>query len=65
MSTAADTPKNIHQGLNVRRFREMLRLKQKALALALGDDWSQKRISLLEAKETISFMSDCFQESLK
>jgi transcriptional regulator with XRE-family HTH domain len=53
MSTATDTPKNIHQGRNVKRFREMLGLKQEALALALGDDWSQKRVSLLEGKETI------------
>lgn len=53
MSTATDTPKNIHQGRNVKRFREMLGLKQEALALALGDDWSQKRVSMLEGKETI------------
>ncbi|MBS7566834.1 helix-turn-helix transcriptional regulator [Mucilaginibacter sp. Bleaf8] len=53
MSTATDTPKNIHQGRNVKRFREMLGLKQEALALALGNDWSQKRVSLLEAKEII------------
>jgi transcriptional regulator with XRE-family HTH domain len=53
MSTATDSPKNIHQGRNVKRFREMLGLKQEALALALGDDWSQKRVSLLEGKELI------------
>ncbi|MBS7565329.1 helix-turn-helix transcriptional regulator [Mucilaginibacter sp. Bleaf8] len=53
MSTATDTPKNIHQGRNVKRFREMLGLKQEALAVALGGDWSQKRVSLLEGKETI------------
>jgi transcriptional regulator with XRE-family HTH domain len=53
MSTTTDTPKNIHQGRNVKRFREMLGLKQEALALELGDDWSQKRVSLLEAKETL------------
>jgi transcriptional regulator with XRE-family HTH domain len=45
--------KQIHQGRNVKRFREMLGIKQEALALELGDDWSQKKISLLEAKETI------------
>ncbi|WP_256010234.1 helix-turn-helix domain-containing protein [Desertivirga xinjiangensis] len=43
----------IHQGRNVRRFREMLGLKQEALSIALGEDWNQKRISLLEAKETL------------
>ncbi|HMR82034.1 MAG TPA: helix-turn-helix transcriptional regulator [Niabella sp.] len=45
--------KTIHQGRNVKRFREMLRLKQEALALELGDDWNQRKISLLEQKEVI------------
>lgn len=45
--------KPIHQGRNIKRFREMLGLKQEALAYELGDDWSQKRVSLLESKETI------------
>ena len=53
MSKTSDAPKNIHHGRNVKRFREMLGLKQEALAIQLGDDWSQKRISLLESKETI------------
>ncbi|MFC5283979.1 helix-turn-helix transcriptional regulator [Pedobacter alpinus] len=49
-----NTPeKQIHQGRNVKRFREMLGLKQEALAYELGDDWSQKRVSLMEANETI------------
>ena len=43
----------IHQGRNVKRFREMLGIKQEALAIDLGDDWNQKKISLLEQKETI------------
>ena len=43
----------IHQGRNVERFREMLGIKQEALALDLGEDWNQKKISLLEQKETI------------
>jgi transcriptional regulator with XRE-family HTH domain len=43
----------IHQGRNVKRFREMLGIKQEALAIELGDDWNQKKISLLEQKETI------------
>lgn len=47
------TEKKIHQGRNVKRFREMLGLKQEALALELGDDWNQKKVSLLEAKEEI------------
>jgi transcriptional regulator with XRE-family HTH domain len=45
--------KTIHQGRNVKRFREMLGLKQEGLALELGDDWNQKKISLLEQKEVI------------
>jgi transcriptional regulator with XRE-family HTH domain len=48
-----DTPRNIHQGRNVKRFREMLGLKQEALAIALGEEWSQKRISLLESKDVL------------
>ncbi|SUX46635.1 helix-turn-helix domain-containing protein [Chryseobacterium indoltheticum] len=43
----------IHQGRNVKRFREMLGIKQEALAFDLGDDWNQKKISLLEQKEEI------------
>lgn len=45
--------KTIHEGRNVKRFREMLGIKQEALASALGEDWNQKKISLLEAKESI------------
>jgi transcriptional regulator with XRE-family HTH domain len=43
----------VHQGRNVKRFREMLGIKQEALAFDLGDDWNQKKISLLEQKEII------------
>lgn len=43
----------IHQGRNVKRFREMLGIKQEGLAFDLGADWNQKKISLLEQKETI------------
>jgi transcriptional regulator with XRE-family HTH domain len=45
--------KTIHHGRNVKRFREMLGLKQDALAYMLGDDWNQQKISLLEQKEII------------
>lgn len=45
--------KTIHQGRNVKRFREMMGIKPEALALELGDDWSQRKISLLEQKEVI------------
>ncbi len=43
----------IHEGRNIKRFREMLRIKQDALAADLGDDWNQQKISLLEQKETV------------
>ncbi|WP_073414562.1 helix-turn-helix domain-containing protein [Flavobacterium defluvii] len=43
----------IHQGRNVKRFREMLNIKQEALAYDLGEDWNQKKISLLEQKDVI------------
>lgn len=45
--------KTIHQGRNVKRFREMLGIKQERLALELGDEWNQRKISLLEQKEII------------
>jgi transcriptional regulator with XRE-family HTH domain len=43
----------VHEGRNVKRFREMLGIKQDALAYELGEGWTQKKISLLEQKETI------------
>lgn len=45
--------KTIHHGRNVKRFREMLGIKQEGLAYQLGDDWNQKKISALEQKEVI------------
>jgi len=47
------TTNNIHEGRNIKRFREMRGMKQEALALELGDDWNQKKISILEQKETV------------
>tara|TARA_R110000851_G_scaffold77514_3_gene170534 strand:- start:17820 stop:18233 length:414 start_codon:yes stop_codon:yes gene_type:complete len=43
----------IHQGRNIKRFREMLGIKQEALAFELGEEWNQKKISLLEQKEEV------------
>jgi transcriptional regulator with XRE-family HTH domain len=51
MSTA--TTKKIHEGRNIKRFREMLGIKQDVLAADLGNDWNQQKVSLLEQKETI------------
>lgn len=53
MTIENPTPKNIHQGRNIKRFREMLGIKQEALAWELGEDWNQKKISLLEQKEQV------------
>ncbi|SKC03685.1 helix-turn-helix domain-containing protein [Dyadobacter psychrophilus] len=43
----------IHEGRNLKRFREMLSIKQDHLAFELGEDWNQQKISLLEQKEKI------------
>lgn len=43
----------VHHGRNIKRIREIQGIKQEALALELGEDWNQKKISLLEAKERI------------
>jgi len=45
--------KTIHIGRNIKRIRELLGVKQDALAITLGDDWNQQKISYLEAKEEI------------
>jgi len=45
--------RKIHEGRNVKRFRELLGMKQEVLAAELGEDWNQKKISLLEQKEII------------
>lgn len=50
---ATDNNENIHHGRNVKRFREMLGIKQEAFATELGSDWNQKKVSLLEQKESI------------
>jgi transcriptional regulator with XRE-family HTH domain len=53
MINSLDMPKTIHQGRNVKRFREMLGIKQDALAFDLGEHWTQKKVSMLEQKEII------------
>ena len=53
--------KKIHQGKNITRFRQMLGMKQDVLASLLGDDWTQIKISRLEAKEEI----EAIQQQIK
>ncbi|MBT1710511.1 helix-turn-helix domain-containing protein [Fulvivirgaceae bacterium PWU5] len=50
---ASEKEEPIHHGRNLKRFREMVGVKQESLAEQLGPGWSQKRISLLEGKELI------------
>ncbi|MCF2488112.1 helix-turn-helix transcriptional regulator [Dyadobacter sp. CY347] len=52
MAHATTNPK-IHEGRNLKRFREMLSIKQDYLAFELGEDWNQQKVSLLEQKEKI------------
>ncbi|MGY0040482.1 helix-turn-helix domain-containing protein [Pedobacter sp. NJ-S-72] len=52
-TTEKNRSKKVHEGRNVKRFREMLSIKQEGLAFELGGDWSQKRVSVLESKEKI------------
>lgn len=42
-----------HEGRNLKRIREIMGVKQDALARDLGEDWNQQKISLLEQKEII------------
>ncbi|WP_215234092.1 helix-turn-helix domain-containing protein [Dyadobacter linearis] len=52
MTPTTSNPK-IHEGRNLKRFREMLGIKQDFLAFELGEEWNQQKISLLEQKEKI------------
>ncbi|XZF13967.1 helix-turn-helix domain-containing protein [Chitinophagaceae bacterium MMS25-I14] len=51
MRTTDMREQNVHEGRNVKRIREILGIKQDALAIDLGI--TQQAISLLEQKETI------------
>ena len=46
------TSRKIHQGRNIKRFREILGIKQEALAFDMRD--SQSSISDYESKETFN-----------
>jgi len=48
-----DNKQQVHEGRNIKRFREMLGIKQETLAYELGDEWTQKKVSQLEAKEKV------------
>lgn len=43
----------VHHGYNIRRLREILGMKQSALAKEMGPEWTQQAVSRLEAKAWI------------
>jgi hypothetical protein len=47
------TNRTRHEGRNIKRFREMLAIKQGVLAIDLDEGWNQQKKSLLKQKETI------------
>ena len=49
----AEVSRKPHHGHNIKRIREILGVKQEALAHEIGGDWNQRKISLLEQKEII------------
>ena len=53
MTHSTKPDRSVHEGRNIKRFREMMQMKQDALAAELGDDWNQQKVSLLEQKETV------------
>lgn len=66
MSTTADRPKKTHIGRNIKRFREILHIKQEALAIDLGEEWNQKKVSIMESKPSINTdLLDRVAEALK
>jgi len=53
MIDSENASKKVHQGRNIKRFREMMGIKQEFLAYELGETWTQKKVSLLEQKEIV------------
>jgi len=51
--TPTDMPK-VHEGRNVKRFREMLGIKQEVLAADLGQDWTQKKFPFWSKKRPLN-----------
>jgi len=53
MITTDNMPNKVHEGRNIKRFREMLGIKQETLAQELGEDWTQSKVSHLETKDIV------------
>lgn len=54
MTATTEPQRKVHHGKNIKRFRELFGIKQEALAIELGDDWSQKKVSRLEENEEVA-----------
>lgn len=48
-----DNTKNVHIGQNIKRIREIKGIKQETLALELGTEWNQSKVSILEGRDII------------
>lgn len=48
-----DNTKSVHIGQNIKRIREIKGIKQETLAIELGGDWNQSKVSVMEGKESI------------
>ncbi|SDF96084.1 Helix-turn-helix domain-containing protein [Pedobacter terrae] len=48
-----DNTNNVHIGQNIKRIREIKGIKQETLAIELGGEWNQSKVSLLEGRESI------------
>jgi hypothetical protein len=60
MTQTAMPNNNIHQGRNVKRFREMLGIKQEALAAELGHDWNQ--IENFDEEQAVNIIANTFHD---
>lgn len=53
MGTTDNDATIVHIGQNIKRIREIMKMKQEVLALELGKEWTQSKVSALEARETV------------
>ncbi len=42
---------SIHEGRNLKRFRELLGIKQEFLTFELGSEWDQQKVSYLNKEK--------------
>ncbi len=46
----------VHEGRNVKRFREMLGMKQEALAYELGEEWNRRKFHCWSRKKALKLI---------